>query len=107
MLVLSCLSKIIEQIVFNPIYLFLTEENLFHKLQSGFSHNHSIAMAMTYLIDTFYQDMDENTITGALFLDLSKAFDTVNHSILLSKFKLLNLNDQMLNWLKSYIMDRK
>ena len=51
--------------------------------------------------------MDKNKITGALFLDLCKAFDTVNYSILLSKFKLLNPNDQMLNWLKSYIMDRK
>ena len=51
--------------------------------------------------------MDESKITGALFLGLRKAFDTVHHIILLSKFKLLNPNDQMLHWLKSYIMDRK
>ena len=80
---------------------------MFHKLQSGFRHNHSTATAMIYLTDTIYQDLDENKITGALFLDLHKAFDSVNHRILLSKFKLLNPNDQMLNWLKSYIMDRK
>ena len=51
--------------------------------------------------------MDESKITGALFLDLRKAFDTVNHSILLSKFKSFNPDDQMLNWLKSYITNRK
>ena len=62
---------------------------------------------MIYLIHTIYQDMDENKITGALFLDLCKAFDTINHKILSSKFKLLDPNDQMLNWLKSYIRDRK
>ena len=95
--VLNCLSKIIERIVFNTIYASFTEENLFHKLQSGFRHNHSTATAMIYLIDTIYQDMDENKITGALFLDLRKAFDTINHTILLSTFKLLNPNDQMLN----------
>ena len=62
---------------------------------------------MIYLINTICQDLDENKITGALLLDLHKAFNIVNRSILLSKFKLLNPNDQMLNWLKSYIMDRK
>ena len=98
--VLNCLSKIIERIVFNIIYSFRTEENLSHKLQSGFRHNHSTATAMVCLIDTIYQDMDKNKITGAFFLDLHKVFDTVNHSILLSKFKLLNPNDQMLNWFK-------
>ena len=76
--VLKCLSKIIERIVFNTIYSFFTEENLFHKLQSGFRPNHSTATAMIYLINTIYQDMDENQITGALFLDLRKAFDTIN-----------------------------
>ena len=95
--VLNCLSKISERIVFNITYSFFTEGNLFHKLQSGFRHNHSTASTMIYLIDTIYQDMDENKITGALFLDLLKAFDTVNHSILLSKCKLLHPNDQLLN----------
>ena len=52
--VLNCLSKIIEPIVFNTIYSFLTEENLFHKLQSGFRHNHSMATVMIHLIDTIY-----------------------------------------------------
>ena len=79
--------------------LVFTEENLFHKLQSDFRHNHSTATAIIYPIDTIYQDMDENKITGALFLDLRKAFDTITHSILLSKFELLNPNDQMLNLL--------
>ena len=65
------------------MYSFLTEENSFHKLQSGFRHNHSTAMAMIYLIDTIYQDMDKNKITGALFLDLHKAFDTVNHNFII------------------------
>ena len=61
--VLNCRSKIIERNVFNTIYSFLTEENLFHKRQSGFRHNHSTATAMIHLTDKIYQDMDESTLT--------------------------------------------
>ena len=67
---------------------------MFHKLQSGFHYNNSTATAMIYLIDTIYQGMDENKITGALFLDLHKAFNTINHSILLSN---LNYSTEMIN----------
>ena len=55
------------------------------------------------MIDTIYTDMDSGLLTGALFLDLRKAFHSVNHSVLLSKFKALKHDEPLLHWLSSYL----
>ena len=99
--VLNCLSKISERLVFNTIYAFLVKENLLYKLQSGFRHHHSTATALIQFIDTIYNDFDNHDITGALSLDLRKAFDTVHHKILLDKFKWFNPSEKLLAWMSS------
>ena len=58
------------------------EETLLHKLQSGIRHHHSTATALIQFVDSIYNDFDNRDLTGALFLDLHKAFDTVHHGIL-------------------------
>ena len=58
------------------------QEKLLHLLQSGFCHGHSTATALIHLLDLIYKDMDTGTMTGAVFLDLRKAFDTVDQNIL-------------------------
>ena len=103
---LCCLSKIIERVTFNHIYSFLIKEGLLHKFQSGFRHLHSTTTALLHLINTIYTDMDNSSLTGALFLDLRKAFDTVNHTIMLAKIKALNPDEQLLNWFTSYLENR-
>ena len=105
--VLNCLSKVIERIAFDHIFSFLAKENLLHILQSGFRKHHSTLTALIHMIDTIYKDMDENKLTGALFLDLRKAFDTVDHRILLSKLQMFNPNKFMFQWLSSYLENRK
>ena len=102
--VLNCLSKVCERIVFNALYSFLAREKLLHKLHSGFRHFHPTA---TSLIDSMYENMDNGYITGALFLDLSKAFDTVYHSVLANKVSLLNPSEMLLKWSKSYLTERQ
>ena len=101
--ILNCLSKVIEKVAFDHLYGFLTSENLLHRLQSGFRRKHSTETALIQLIDSIYKGMDNNLLTGAIFLDLRKAFDTVNHHILLSKFKRLNPASNTLRWLSSYV----
>ena len=101
--ILNCRSKIIKKVVFDHFYSFLTSEDLLHRLQSGFRRKHSTETALIQLIDSIYKGMDNNLLTGAIFLDLRKAFDTVNHHILLSKFKRLNPASNTYRWLSSYI----
>ena len=62
--------------------------------------------AFIHLSGLIYKDMDESALTGALFLDLRKAFNTVDHAVLLSKLQMLNPDATMLKWLSSYLYNR-
>ena len=99
--VLNCLSKVCERIVFNALYSFLVQEDLLYKLQSRFRHFHSTATSLIDIIDSIYETLDNGNISGALFLDLRKAFDTVNHRVLANKINWLNPSDMFLNWINS------
>ncbi len=83
------------------------QEKLLHLLQSEFRHGDSTATALIHLLDLIYKDMDTGTMTGAVFLDLRKAFDTVDHHILLSKLKQLSPDYMMHEWLASYFTSRE
>ena len=80
---------------------------MIHLLQSGFRHGHSTATALIHLIDLIYKDMDTSAMTRAVFLDLRKTFDTVDHHSLLSKLKQLNPDYMMHKWLTSYLTSRE
>ncbi|XP_065650268.1 uncharacterized protein LOC136078422 [Hydra vulgaris] len=85
--ILSCFSKILERVMYNRLYSFLNVNNiLFHK-QFGFKSGHSTDHAITHLVHDIFKGFDEDKYTLGVFIDLSKAFDTVNYQILLSKLK--------------------
>jgi hypothetical protein len=84
----------------------LEDHNLLHPLQSGFRHHHSCQTALVRLCDTWLSAVNQSKVTGAVFLDLKKAFDLVDHKILLKKI-LLYINDHStLSFFKSYLGDR-
>ena len=62
--------------------------------------------ALTKIVDHILKEMDQGNYTEVLFLDFKKAFDMVNHTILLSKLKVYKLDDLSLNWFKSYLSER-
>ena len=59
------------------------------------------------MLDKMYKKLDEGCLGGVVFLDLKKAFDTVNHSVLLRKLSSIGVSDDSLKWFESYLMDRK
>ena len=79
----------------------------FNALQSAYRSGHSTETALHKILDSFYKAIDGKKVTVMISLDISAAFDTINHSKLLSRFRdEFGVTDTALNWLKSYIEDR-
>ena len=83
--ILPIFSKILERITYNRLYKYLEKMSVLSSNQYGFRKNYSTYMALIDLIDNFSQSIDNKEYTIGIFVDLSKAFDTVDHKILISK----------------------
>ena len=106
-LVLSIVSKILESHVFNAFYEYLSNNKLITCSQSGFRPKHSCETALNSLVDRWLKHIDDDKLTGVLFIDLSKAFDTVNHNVLMHKLKSFGICEHSLLWFKSYLCNIK
>ena len=104
--VLPVVSKIIERAVHNQLYMYLTERNILNPCQSGFRSKHSTNTTLLDVSDHILKNMNDGKATAAIFLDLKKAFDTVNHRLLIEKLKHIGIKDNTLNWFISYLSNR-
>lgn len=104
---LPAISKVFERVIYNQIYDHFQNNNLFYESQYGFRSKHSTEMAALEVIDRIIQEIDANQLPITIFLDLSKAFDTLNHDILINKLYHYGIRNNALNLLKSYLTNRK
>ncbi len=105
--VLPCISKILERLMYTRLSNFLTKHSIIGNSQFGFRKNHSTAMALTTIVDKIAHALDSNDVTFGIFLDLAKAFDTVDHKIIIRKLEHYGVRGIALNWFSSYLSDRK
>ncbi len=105
--VLPCFSKILERLVFNRCIKFIDQNDILNNKQYGFRANHSTHMAIMQLVDKVNKAVEKNETTIGVYLDLSKAFDTIDHNILLYKLEHYGFRGVVFDWFKSYLNDRK
>ena len=104
--VLPYFSKIFEKIVSLYIIDFFEEHNIFYDYQFGFRKNHSTSHAIIALVEKVSKALDTGKCVVGVFLDLKKAFDTVDHDILLNKLDRYGIKANILSWFRSYISNR-
>ena len=104
---LPIFSKVFEKLMYRRLYKFLELNNILYSLQFGFQENHSIDHALVSLTEAVRNTLDNKRFGCGIFIDLQKAFDTVNHKILLSKLEHYGVRGCALEWFRSYLSDRK
>ena len=105
--VLPCFSKMLERIMYNRRYKYLTENNFLYCKQFGFQKGHSPEHAVLQLVEQINQSFEKNEFTLGVFLHLSKAFDTVDHQILQKKLEYYGIAGNNLIWFDNYLEDRQ
>lgn len=104
---LSIFSKIIEKCMSTRLRKFIDKKEILYKKQFGFRTKYSTSHALLSLIESIKLNIDSGKMVAALFIDLQKAFDTVDHQVLLGKLYHYGIRGVALNWFRSYLENRK
>ena len=103
--VLPVLSKILEKHVANSLSKFLCSNNLLYELQSAFRPGHSTETALIRLTDQILMNMDNDEVTGLVFIDFRKASDVTDHELLLKKLSTYGASPSSVAWFRSYLSE--
>ena len=105
--ILPVFGKIFEKIIYGRLYSFFGSEKIIYDKQFGFRANHSTSHAVNYSIDHILRNLEDKNHVIGIFIDLSKAFDTIDHKKLLVKLEHCGIRGMCLELLRSYLADRK
>ena len=103
--VLPIIAKMFERLIYDQLYTYFTENNLLGSQQWGFRSLHSTVLALNEATDSWLLNIDKGKLNSVIFLDIKKAFDTVNHEILLKKLNRYGVCEKELKFLMSYLRD--
>jgi len=103
---LSNIGKIYERVMYNRIESFLHSFDIIYRLQFGFRKKYSTNHALLSIVEQIRSNLDNKTFSCGVFVDLEKAFDTVNHNILLKKLDHYGIRGKDNNWIRSYLTNR-
>lgn len=104
---LSSISKILEKVIYKKILCFCTKEKLFSKSQHGFLKGLSTETAIMNFLNTVFDNLEQNKKCIGIFMDLSKAFDLIDHKLLINKLEQYGLRGKISEWLTSYLSNRQ
>ena len=105
--ILPFFSKFYEKVIYDRLISFINKHNLLYAHQYGFRSNYSTSMAIIQLVKQISTSIDKKEVSSGIFLDLYKAFGTVNHKILLQKLENYGIRGIALSWITSYLNNRK
>ena len=101
------MSKILEKVIHSQFYDFLNSNDLISSEQFGFRPKLSTTSALTRFADEVLLHMESGDLCGAVLLDLTNAFHSIDHNIVLSKLSAIGVSPSTLQWSKSYLSNRK
>ena len=104
--ILSPLSKILEKVIYEQLYEYFTKNLIFNSNLHGYRHGRSTQTALMVMYDRWVQAAAAEQLSGAVLLDLSAAFDLVDHQILIQKLRIYGAEDSLLRWVQSYLTGR-
>ena len=104
---LSNIDKILERLMYNRLYNFLEKKEIIFSLQFGFRQKYSTTHALIHLTDKIRHEIDKGNYACGIFVDFQKAFDTVDHHILLKKLEYYCVRGIPNKWVASYLSNRK
>ena len=103
---LPLISKVIEKVVHDQTQIYLSKNKILYKYQSGFRSNYSTNSCLSYLTNLISEGFDTGLYTGMILIDLQKAFDTIDHQLLLEKLLHLGFSKKAIKWFECYLSKR-
>ena len=104
--VIPVVSKVFEKIVYDQLYQYLNDNQLLSSCQSGFRSLHSTLTALLEATNSWSVSIDNGFLNGVVFIDIKKAFDTIDHEIILRKLSYFGADQATAKWFQSYLSNR-